>query len=231
MGSYRSQWYRELFEEPNDASGGQRRAAGRRLLVRQEASPIGTVERSEDFHRAIQLQRWIESMKNVVPTRIRGMVLRSLSLIIRPDSSSFRVPEEAPLAGLDPRGFIEQLHRPDGGTIAKVSGIGPATIEELRRTLPQPGDPHIPSYTPAAQTASASQRVSEDLAGTLLKELWVYLDEQERLRLVELAVDLVITRVHEQETHEVLEEQELAGSVKRRIEEIRSADGSRHDIV
>lgn len=186
---------------------------------------MGTLERSEDFQRAIQLQRWMESMKNVVPTRIRGMVLRSLSLIIRPERSSFRVPEEAPLAGLDPRGFIEQLHCPDGGAVAKVSGIGPVTIAELRRALPQPDDPRIPSYASVTSTTIQRPLTSNDPAGTLLNGLWVCLSEQERLHLVRLAADLVSTRVHEQETPELLEVKKLTEAVKRWVEEIPSTDG------
>lgn len=190
---------------------------------------MGSIERSEDFQRAIQLKRWLESMPDVLPTRTRGMVLRSLTLITRPEPSSFRVPEEAPLAGLDPRGFIEQLHCPDGGAVAKVSGIGPATIEELRAALPQPGDSSIPSYTRPHPTSSQQPLPSDTSASVLLNELWGYLGDQERLQLVELAADLVLAHMHEQETAECRDAKEIAEAIKRRIAAVRSAGGGRAD--
>lgn len=192
---------------------------------------MGQLERSEDFQRAIQLKRWVESMQDALPTRTRGMLVRSLALITRPERSSWHIPEEAPLAGLDPRGFIEQLHRPDGGAVARVSGIGPATIAELRAALPPPGDPRIPLYTPPTPRASHSPLPSDDPAGVLLNELWAYLGEQERLRLAELAADLLIERAHEQETPELKGAKEIAGAVKRRIEATRSAGGEQADRV
>jgi hypothetical protein len=230
VSNHRRQGHWELFGQPGHASDGQNKA-GRRLLVQREVLHMGQFERSEDFQRAIQLKRWIESTPDTLPTRTRGMVLRSLSLITRPQPSSLRIPEEAPLAGLDPRGFIEQLHRPEGGAVAKVSGIGPATIEELRAALPPPGDPRIPSYAPPTPTASHSPLPSGDPVGLLLNELWACLGEQERLRLVELAVDLVIERARDQEAPELTEAKEIAEAVKRRIEEMRSAGGPHADTA
>lgn len=221
----------ELFGQRDDVSGARQHKPGRRLYIEQQTSQMRRFERSEDFQRAIQLKRWIESMPEALPTRTRGMVLRSLSLITRPGLSAYRVPEEAPLAGLDPRGFIEQLHRPDGGAVAKVSGIGPATIVELRAALPPPDDPRIPSYAPTTPTASQRPLPADNPVGSLLNELWACLDEQGRLRLVELAADLVIEHAHEQGTPELMEEQELAEEVKNRIEEIRSAGGQHTDAA
>lgn len=180
--------------------------------------------RSEDFHRAIQLMRWIE-MQDVLPIRTRGMVLRSLTLITRPGRSSRHVPEEAPLAGLDPRGFLEQLHRPEGGVVADVIGIGPATIEALRAALPSPNDLTVPTYSPPTSSRSDSPFMSDDLIDMMLNELWACLGDEERRRLVALAADLVIERVYERETLASMKEKGLAEAVKRQLAEMRSAGG------
>lgn len=177
---------------------------------------MGIVERSEDFQRAIQLKRWIGSMQDTLPLRTRMMVLRSLSLITRPGRSASRIPEEAPLAGLDPRGFIEQLHRPDGGAVAKASGIGPATIAELRLALPPPGDPAIPPYAPPAPLLSHRS----DSVEAILNTLWACMGDQERLRLVKLAADLVVDRAHQQHALAPMQEEAFAEALKRRIEEM-----------
>lgn len=229
MSNHRRQGRWELFGQSGHVGSGQNKAE-RRLLVQHEVVHTHSFERSEDFQRAIQLKRWLESMPDALPTRTRGMVLRSLTLITRPDPSSFRVPEEAPLAGLDPRGFIEQLHRPEGGAVARVSGIGPATIEELRAALPPPGDPSIPSYAPSTPTTSRRPHPSDDPVGILLNELWACLAEQDRLHLVELAAELVIERIHQQETPERMEAKETAEAVKRQLEGMRSAGADQTDM-
>lgn len=47
---------------------------------------MNRVERTEDFHRAVQLARWIESMPERLRIRTRNMVLRSTARITRPSA-------------------------------------------------------------------------------------------------------------------------------------------------
>jgi len=185
-------------------------------------------ERTEDFHRAIQLARWIESMPDRLRIRTRNMVLRSTARITRPSSWFHETPEEAPLAGLDPWGFIEQLHRPDGGVLLGVKGIGPATIKELRQALPPPGSPDIPRYLPSSHHRTGSSLLSTDPAVTMLNELWVCLEPRERLRTVELAAELVINRCQQEDAPEPTEDTVLAEAIKRRLREacLANAEGA-----
>jgi hypothetical protein len=176
-------------------------------------------EQTEDYQRALLLRRWIESLHSVLPTRTRGMLLRSISQITRTSAWFHTTPEQAPLAGLDPCGFIEELHRPEGGAVLGVKGVGPTTIEELRQALPSPGSPTIPRYMPPPNHPAGNSLLSHDPAVALLNDLWASLESRERLRLVELAADLVIDRCQQEPALESAKDRELAEAIKHRLRE------------
>jgi hypothetical protein len=61
----------------------------------------------------------------------------------------------------------------------------------------------------------------------ILNTLWACLGDQERLRLVKLAADLVIERAHQHQALEPMQEEHLAEALKRWIAEMRFA-GAHH---
>ena len=180
-------------------------------------------ERSEAVQRAMLLKRWIEATAGALPMRTKNRVLWDLSTIIRPSSWSREAPEEAPLFGLDPQGFIEQLHSPNGGAVRHVKGIGPAMIAELRQALPQPGSPAILEYVPPAHQRTASSLLSRDQAVAMLDALWDCLEPRERLRTLELAADLVLERLQGKDDLASVEDKAIAEEIKRRTGEAQRA--------
>ncbi len=104
-----------------------------------------TTEDRSDAARAAALAAWIRQL--AIGRRIRSALLRDLRLVT--DSSAA---EESQLRGLDPASFVSQLHDADGGAVARVKGIGDASLAALRRAIPAELDAPPPAETSAEET-------------------------------------------------------------------------------
>lgn len=158
----------------------------------------------DEYRRAVQLTRWIDSMEDRLSIRTRRTMLRSLSCITNLNRGAFSrgyQPQESPLLGLDARAFVAELHRPDGGVVRKVQHAGPATIAELRAVLPPPGSPHIPVFPPPELPEAEALLPVPDIAFRLLLEIWPRLRPSERARVAMTARELIADR---QRTHHYL---------------------------
>lgn len=175
----------------------------------------------DEYRRAVQLTRWIESMEDRLSFRTRRTVLRSLSIITKPTRDfpgQKYYPQESPLFGLDARDFVAELHRPDGGAVRKIKHSGPATVAELREVLPPPGSPLIPTFPPPEPQPAEALLPSPDLAFKLLLEIWPRLLPSERTRVTLMARQLIADRYRTQEyLSDPLQDEAFAKDMLRRF--------------
>ncbi|KAB8333766.1 hypothetical protein SD80_011990 [Scytonema tolypothrichoides VB-61278] len=151
----------------------------------------------DEYRRALQIARWLDSMEGKLSVLARRTVMRGLSIITYTKTSypwqSYQ-PQESSLFGLDARAFVAELHRPDGGAVGKIKRVGPAIIAELRQVLPPPGSPLIPSFPPPEPLPADAFLAAPDLAFTLLLEIWPRLRPSERARVTMTARELIAER-------------------------------------
>jgi hypothetical protein len=99
-----------------------------------------------------------------IARRIRTALLRDLQRITGERADALA---ESRLRGLDPHTFVIQLHLPDGGAIASVTGIGDKALAALRRAFPAHVRPqrHLPPREVAASPSHAQAHVSGPNSG------------------------------------------------------------------
>lgn len=151
----------------------------------------------DEYRRALQITRWLDSMEGKLSMLTRRTVMRGLGVITNTKTGLPRQPynpQESPLFGLDAQAFVAELHRPDGGAVGKIKRVGPAIIAELREVLPPPGSPLIPSFPPPEPPAADAFLAAPDLAFTLLLEIWPRLRPSERARVTMTARELIVER-------------------------------------
>ena len=112
-----------------------------------------TTEENPDVARAQELIAWLR--KQSISRRSRAALLSDLQIVTGERPADGR---EARLRGLDPAGFVEQLHAPGGGVLASVPGVGEATIAALRGRIPARREPKQaapePSEAPGPEKAA-----------------------------------------------------------------------------
>lgn len=125
-----------------------------------------TTEENPDVARAEELIAWLR--RQSISRRSRAALLSDLRIVTgeRPADG-----QESRLRGLDPDGFVEQLHGPGGGVLATVPGVGEATIAALRgriparrepeRTAPEPPEPKQAGSEPSEPKAATEAGVKE----------------------------------------------------------------------
>jgi|GEM_PF-1446479 len=109
-----------------------------------------TTRDDQDVARAEALAAWLRAQP--IGRAARAALLRDLALLAEAPASDGR---PARLRGLDPAAFVAQLHRPDGGAVAAVPGIGPLRLAKLRRALPPAAAPAPPPQNASTGAASA----------------------------------------------------------------------------
>ena len=175
----------------------------------------------DEYRRAAQLARWIESMEDQLSFRTRRTILRSLSIITKPTKGFLgqsHSPMESPLFGLDARDFVTELHRPKGGAVREIEHCDPVTIDELRAVLPPPGSSLIPSFPPPEPQPAEALMPSPDPAFKLLLEIWPRLLPSERTRVTIIARQLIADRRHTREyLPDLLQDEAFAKDMLRRF--------------
>lgn len=110
---------------------------------------VPTTEENPDVARAEELIAWLR--RQSISRRSRAALLSDLRIVTGERPADGR---ESRLRGLDPAGFVEQLHAPGGGVLASIPGVGEATIAALRGRIPAGHD----SEKTAPQPSEASEQ-------------------------------------------------------------------------